>query len=489
MKRNMTKRNRVMLGAVLALGFATGCARVPAHQLTGGAEQLGQQLTPNADGNLPIKHIIFLVKENRTFDNYFGTFPGANGATTGQTSDGRTVPLGPMPDSVFPDISHSFASAVNAYDGGKMDGFDKIPGAAGLHNYVQATQSDIPNYWSLAQQFVLGDNFFSSLHGPSFPNHLYTIAAQSGGVTDNPNGANPRRGQPSKAGPAPEVDDGEQPGVPGLRPKSVPPLQRGTAWGCDDPPTVRVRVMDQEGQVEQIYPCLDFPTMGDELTAAGMSWKMYAPNEGGSGYIWTVYDAIRHIRDSADWQQHIVGTDQFAIDAANGDLPAVSWISTPARVSEHPPSSTCIGENWTVSLLDALGSGPDWASSAMFITWDDFGGFYDHVAPQQVDRYGLGLRVPLLMVSPFARPGFIDHTQAEFSSVLKFIETDFGVSNLTARDLNTTDMTQDFDFTQAPLSPPQLQQRSCTEPSHSPYNGGNVPAAPSPMALPSQQKH
>ena len=154
-------------------------------------------------------------------------------------------------------------------------------------------------------------------------------------------------------------------------------------------------MLDQEGDVVEIYPCLDFATLGDELSAAGVSWKMYAPAtgsydggfQGSGGYIWTVYDAIRHMRDSSAWKEHIVPTEQFAIDARAGNLPSVSWISTPSPVSEHPSASTCTGENWTVSLLQALAAGPQWSTSAMFITWDDFGGFYDHVAPLQIDLF------------------------------------------------------------------------------------------------------
>ena len=411
-----------------------------------------------ATARFPIKHVVFLVKENRTFDNYFGAFPGANGTNTGTLHDGTVVQLGPLPDQVSPDINHSWNAALRAYDNGKMDGFDLIQGAkvnGQLHNYVEASQADIPNYWSLAQQFALSDNFFSSLHGPSYPNHLYTIAAQSGGAINNPN-------QKTVNGvPAPLVRPRQEPGVPGLEPRNVPPITSGSAWGCDNDPTSRVQILDQEGAIETIYPCLDFQTMGDQLTAAHVSWKMYAPTEGSNGYIWSVYDAVRHIRAEPAWQRHIVPVDQFAVDAAAGDLPAVSWISTPSSVSEHPPSSTCVGENWTVSLLQALAGGRDWRSSAVFITWDDFGGFYDHVPPQQVDQYGLGFRVPLLVVSPFARQGFIDHEQAEFSSVLRFIEADFGVANLTDRDLNTTDLTEAFDFGQRPRKPPELTQRAC----------------------------
>jgi phospholipase C len=430
---------------------------------------------PGADAaphtaSLPIKHVIFLVKENRTFDVYFGRYPGANGTTTGKLSDGGSIPLGPLYDRSSPDISHAWQAALTAYDDGGMDKFDLASANAGIiddsgapHAYQAAQRSDIPNYWALAQGFVLADNFFSSLHGPSFPNHLYTIAAQSGGVRDNPTFR-------LDAGAAPQVPPGGQPGEAGLEPDDIPPLkQRGGVWGCDADPRTRVPVLDQEGEVEEIYPCLDFPTLGDELDSAGVSWKMYAPAtgvddagfQGSAGYIWTVYDAIRHMRDSPLWAEHIVTTEQFAIDAANGTLPAVSWISTPSPVSEHPPASVCVGENWTVSLVQALAGGPNWNDAAMFITWDDFGGFYDHVAPTQLDVYGLGFRVPLLVVSPYARAGMVDHTRAEFSSVLKFIETDFGLPSLTDRDKNAADMTQVFDFTQAPRPLPALTARTC----------------------------
>ncbi len=417
----------------------------------------------------PIKHVVFLVKENRTFDNYFGKFPGANGATTGKLSDGGTVTLGKMPDKVTPDISHAWAAAVTAYDDGGMDHFDLIAGAiGGANNYVQATEADIPNYWALAREFALSDNFFSSLHGPSFPNHLYTIAAQSGGIEDNP-GRQATVDAP-KVGGCPTATTCPDPGEAGLEPDNVTPLnQRRGVWGCDADPKERVAMLDQEGVIEEIYPCLDFPTLGDELTNANVSWKMYAPAvgaydggfQGSGGYIWTVYDAIRHIRSSPEWKDHVVTTEQFVVDARAGNLPSVSWISTPSSVSEHPPSSTCVGENWTLSLLQAIADGPDWNDTAVFITWDDFGGFYDHVAPTQIDKFGLGFRVPLLVVSPYTKKGYIDHTQAEFSSVLKFIETNFTLPPLTDRDKNTVDMTQLFDFTQAPRALPTLAARTC----------------------------
>ena len=148
-------------------------------------------------------------------------------------------------------------------------------------------------------------------------------------------------------------------------------------------------------------------------------------------------------------------------DAANGNLPTVSWIVTPAKVSEHAPASVCVGENWTVEMLDALMKGSNWSSTAVFLTWDDFGGYYDHVKPQQIDGYGLGFRVPLIVISPYAKKGYIDHTQYEFSSMLRFAEDTLGLQTLTGRDHGANNMMGTFDFSQSPRPPLTLQQRTC----------------------------
>ncbi len=476
-------RSILIVGAVAVTGLGGRVALVACGGGSGGADGAAD-VTPLEGGGdagphvakFPVKTVVFLVKENRTFDIYFGKYPNANGVTSGGICDGGTIPLAPMLDISSPDITHAWQAAITSYNDGGMNCFDQITAAkhpnGGPLGYQVADEVDIPNYWALAKAFALGDNFYSSLHGPSFPNHLYTIAAQSGGVMDNPLAADPKLAAAPSVGPCAADGSCPQPGEAGLEPSDVPPLNQKTGvWGCDADPKVRVNVLDQEDNIVEIYPCLDFPTLGDELTAAGVSWKMYAPNvglndagfQGSAGYIWTVYDAIRHMRDTPGWQEHIVTTDQFVTDAKNGQLPSVVWISTPSPVSEHTPASICTGENWTVSLLQALAGGPQWNESAVFITWDDFGGFYDHVAPDQIDKYGLGFRVPMLVVSPFARQGYIDHTRGDFTSVLKFIEEDFNLPALTDRDgQNSSDMTQNFDFTQTPLPLPTLTERTST---------------------------
>jgi len=385
-----------------------------------------------------IKHIVFFIKENRTFDDYFGTYPGANGATTATDSSGQVVPLLHQADQV-PDIDHSSEGARMAWDNGKMDKFDQLhsngtKGASAPYtnnSLTQLYQSNIPDYWNYAQNYVLGDNMFSSLMGPSFPNHLYTIAAQSGGVVDNP-----------------QTD------------KNIGTLGNAArGWGCDVA-NQSVKVENSSGGISLQEACFNFQTLADELDAQHYSWRYYAPPSGTGGYIWSTFDAIKHIRYGPDWK-FVVPTEQFMSDAASGTLPTVSWIVTPALYSEHPPASVCVGENWTVRMLNSLMKSPDWSSTAVFLTWDDFGGFYDHVAPQQIDNYGLGFRVPLLVISPYAKKGFIDHTQFEFSSMLRFAEDELGLPTLTNRDKDANDMMDAFNFSQNARPPLILRQHVC----------------------------
>ena len=410
-------------------------ANPPAPPASGNPAPAGN---PSGNINL-IQHVVFIVKENRSFDNMFGLFPGANGASSAPISTGAVIPLGPHPDVMNRDVDHLWSSALTGIDGGKMDRFDLIPEANQNGDYLGETamsQSVIPNYFSYAGYYVLADNMFSSLAGPSFPNHLYTIAAQSGGVYNLPTRA------------------------PGTANWQV-------TWGCDAPSYETVPVMDSRGVVTQQFPCFDMTTLGDELTSAGVSWLYYAPVYNTLGYSFNTLDSINHIRNTSSWTKYDVPTSQFLTDVANGTLPAVSWLVSGGVQSEHPPNSMCGGENWTVQQVNAILQSPTYKNNtAIFITWDDFGGFYDHVPPPTVDEYGLGPRVPLLVISPYARKGaggsgYISHTQYEFSSVLKFIEEDFGVPPLTTRDANANDITDSFDFTQAPRSPLILNQRTC----------------------------
>ncbi|HUO24574.1 MAG TPA: alkaline phosphatase family protein [Candidatus Aquilonibacter sp.] len=393
-------------------------------------------------GGSPIQHIVFIFKENRSFDSYFGTFPGANGATTGTISTGQVIPLGHLPDLTPNDPGHGWPEALTSMDGGKMDMFDIIDGGninGAFLSYSQFQQSDIPNYFAYAYNFVLSDNTFSSMHAGSFPQHLYSVAAQSDGVINIP-----------------------------FRTSGA----QVNGWGCDDPDDTYVQVMDEAGNVTGEFPCFDFPTLADSMESASIPWKYYAPRYGQQGYVFNTFNAINHIRNSSLWSSNVVPDTQFASDALNGLLPAMSWLVTGAA-SEHPPNSSCYGENWTVNQINAIMEGPDWNSTAIFLTWDDFGGFYDHVPVPQADVYGFGPRVPMLIISPYAIPGYISHTQYEFSSVLKFAEETFGLAPLTQRDADANDMQDSFDYSQAPNPPLILTPRSCPVTSTSSVNFGS----------------
>ncbi len=369
---------------------------------------------------------MFLIKENRSFDHYFGNFPGAEGATSGKTSLGNVVPLTHAPDETPYDIGHSWKDALISIDNGKMDHFDQVEHGnqdGYLLPYTEMREGDIPNYFNYARNFTLSDHMFSSMAGPSFPNHLYTVAAQGGGALDNP--------YPNKYD-----------------------------WGCDSDENQKVPVAKSDGTVDMEPPCFDFQTLADELEAAHLKWKYYAPPKGKYGYQWSALDAIHHIRESELWKERVVNDDQFVIDAKAGNLPDVSWLVT-GDASEHPPLSTCAGENWTVSQLNALMQGPDWNSTVVFLTWDDFGGFYDHVPPPSRGAYRLGPRVPLIIISPYAKKGYISHELYEFSSFLKFAELRFGLRAINDVDASANAMLDSFDFNQQPLPALILEPRTC----------------------------
>jgi phospholipase C len=386
-----------------------------------------------------INHVVFLIKENRTYDNMFGAFNATYGTKSCKLSTGQVLTMARAADRYPHDIDHSWAAAILAMNNGKMNQFDLINlGSVNagdedgdLLACRQFNASDIPNYFSYARHFALGAKMFSSLHGPSFPNHLYTIAADSFGVIDNP-----------------------------FRTLTT------YNWGCDAPNTEEdqalVRVLRPNGVITTHFPCFaGVNTMAQTLDSAGISWKYYAPPSTDPGYIWSTFDAISDVRNGPDWSK-IVDTGNFITDVQNNQLPSVSWVITSQWQSEHPVQSTCEGENATVSELNALMNNPSlWSSTAVFIIWDDFGGDYDHVAPPQGDAFGLGPRVPLLVVSPYARKGYISPTQYEFSSVLKFIEERFGLPALGTRDANANDITDSFNFNQTPLPPVILTPRQC----------------------------
>lgn len=340
----------------------------------------------------PIHHVVIIMMENHTFDNYFGRFPGANGVTLPQSSNPPLV-----------DINHSGPAHRAAVNGGRMDGFNAL-------SLVQYAQSDLPIYWSYAQQFGLGDNFFSSLGTDSTPNHLAMIAAQSGGLW-----------QPAHS-------------------------------GCTAPQNNLLASLSTTGTSYWAYSCYNINSLPQVMDSAGVSWRYYYPDMG-NNELWNAPVYIQAIYNSPN----VIRTpDQFITDVQNGQLPNVSWVKpTQPGTTDHPPLQVYGGQNWIAAQVNAVMNSPYWADTAIFISWDEWGGLYDHVAPPNVDAQGLGLRVPLLVISPYAKPGYISHQQGEFASLVKFVEVNWGLPNLGQRDAlpTTSDLTDFFDFTQSPHPP------------------------------------
>jgi phospholipase C len=393
----------------------------------------------------PIDHVVFVIKENRTFDHYFGRYPGAEGASRGTLLNGREVPLGPAPDVMPHDIEHGFLPGLISINGGQMNGFNAISGGEDLSGYTSFRRAGIPRYWAYADRFVLADRFFTSMYGPTFPEHLFTVAAQSYGIVENQD----LQTDPSRR----YCDD---------------PAERVDRFRDDLSEGDIDFIMDLEEQPlaareglehllkpfwETIWSCLPLRTLQDELEDAGISWRYYSPTNGWQNAL----QAIRHIRFGPMWSK-VQPPERFLVDIERDRLPRVSWLVPRFFYSEHPGggSSVCAGENWTVQQVNAVMRSRYWRNAAIIIVWDDFGGFFDHVPPPHYDIMGLGPRTPALIISPWTRRGdnrdggFIDPTTYEFSSVLAFIEGLFGLPALTERDTLANPLTGAFDFDSAP---------------------------------------
>ncbi|HZS77019.1 MAG TPA: alkaline phosphatase family protein [Ktedonobacteraceae bacterium] len=386
----MRQIKRALLIATLLLATVIGAWRLsPIFTSHASFHRIGSATTP-------IQHVVFIMQENHTFDNFFGRFPGANGITEPQATNPTTV-----------DFNHGGPATLAAMDGGKMD---EVPD----RGHVQYTQSDIPNYWSYAQHFGLGDNFFTSDATSSSPNHMNMIAAQTGGIHESTDQA-----------------------------------------GCKSPQNNLIASLNVNDNAYWSYPCYSINTIAQELDSASISWRYY-----GSITIWDAALMTKQLYTN-DNQNIIPNSSQVLTDIQSGKLATVSWV-TPAGFinSDHPPMPLQGGQNWVTSIVNAIMNSSYWSDTAIFLTWDDWGGFYDHVSPPQIDGLGLGPRVPLIVISPYAKPGYISHQLGEFSSFVKFLETNFNLPSLGQRDAlsQISNLMDYFDFTQTPQPPLILNQ-------------------------------
>lgn len=409
-------------------------------------------------GSTPIQHIVIIFQENRTPDNLFQDpvliSRGADIASSGANSLGQTVPLaaidlgttGSNPQNY--DLLHTHAAFVAMYDGGKMDGADRIPCNPAANcppnahpdpQFKYVLPADVQPYFALAEQYTFGDRMFQTNEGPSFPAHQFIIAGTSA----------PTASSPLFAAENPSLDPA----------------------GCIASRLNTVAMIDAAGSEDSEpaqYPCFEHPTLTDLLTARNVSWRYYAPS---AGSIWTGPDAINHICvpltlngsltcTGAEWTANVViPQTQVLTDIQNGQLAQVSWVIPDGKSSDHAKANDGSGPSWVASIVNAIGNSAYWGNTAIIITWDDWGGWYDHVAPTVVhdgvswgSGYVYGFRVPLLVVSPYARPAYISHVPHDFGSILKFVETTFNLTSLGYADASADDLSDCFDFTQTPSS-------------------------------------
>jgi phospholipase C len=411
----------LLLGALLS----AGCSAAP-WMSTPRAEDAARA----ADGarpRTPIEHVVIVVQENRSFDDFFATFPGADGATSGQTHTGATYPLKKSDLIQIPDLCHSYECYRWAYDHEKMDGFDLgaiLVGTSGLAPYQYVDPAQIAPYWVMARRYVLGDHMFQTQGSSSFVAHQDLIAGDTAFAPDER-----------------AID------VPNALP-----------WGCDAPAGTRTGAIRQFGQYIPLggpFPCYKYKTLRDLLDARGLSWKYYTPSiqpRQAGGRIWNAFDAIDAVRNGPEWLTNVSSpnTNLFA-DLRGGTLPAVSWVIPQGGDSDHPGFKSDTGPSWVAQVVNAIGKSKYWSSTAIVVVWDDWGGLYDHVPPPQLGYGGLGFRVPMLVISPYARRGYVSHTQYEFASILKFAEDNWRLGRLGHNDRRATSIADCFDFSQRPL--------------------------------------
>jgi phospholipase C len=404
-----------------------------------------------------IQHVVVIFQENRTPDNLFHDpvliSNGADIASTGLDSSGNTITLQPTPLAIEYDLGHAHSDFVSMYNGGSMNGANNVtincygnsncPPSNPQYLYVQA--SDVGPYFQMAEQYTFGDRMFQTNEGPSFPAHQFILSGTSAPsatsnlfVSENPVGQ----------------------------------------AGCAASPGSTVTVIDPFGSETSnapIYPCFEHPTLPDELDAAGLSWRYYAPS---AGSIWTAPNAIQHLCgpnatppnatacQGSDWTNDVVlyttqNPAPMLTDIANNQLAAVSWIIPADQNSDHAGNINGNGgPSWVSAIVNAIGASSYWSNTAIIVTWDDWGGWFDHVAPAQVidngtswgSGYLYGFRVPLLVISPYAKAGYISHVNHDFGSILNFIEQNFRLPSLGYADAHADALSDCFNFSQTPLT-------------------------------------
>jgi phospholipase C len=394
-----------------------------------------------------LSNVIVIIQENRSLENFFAGYPGANAPLTGCASpspgeaptryrdSSSSCPPGDSQVTLHqdtfennPDLEHNWTSSKVDWNNGQMDGFTKYGTKHGQYEaYDYIEHSQIKPYWDIANQYVLADEMFPTEFGGSFTGHLTLIAG-----TDDI-----------------ELPDKAEVNFPSQAPDD-----------CDSYPGTKSDFLTPNRKVHYTgpFPCFDqFNTIAQVLDSAGVSWKIYATRVLKAG-MWEPFEAIKYVRYGSDWPGKIIAPQKKVLnDAASGKLASVSWVTPTKQDSDHPSAHSDHGPAWVASVVNAIGKSSYWPTSAIIVVWDDWGGFYDNAPPPQPDYRGLGIRVPCLIISPYAKQNYVSHVQYEYGSILRFIEEVYslpagsiGPTSDGYTDGRAASLDDAFDFTQSP---------------------------------------
>ena len=381
-----------------------------------------------------IQHVVIIVQENRSFNNLFYGFHGAKTARYGYDTNGNRIQLKPIGLETTWDLDHSSNSFFEACNGTgsypgtdcQMNGFNQEWVGCGHSGYAPCPYKNpqygyVPHeetapYFDIGKQYVLADQMYASnFDASSFISHQYIIAAQAQSSVDFPYGA----------------------------------------WGCPGGSGDDIAMVGPDRQIPYGHQqaCYSDTTLGEEADKASppVSWAYYAVSYSGYPGIWSAYQANNYVYHGSDWSKDVISPpSNFLTDVSNGKLRQISWVTPTCANSDHAGCGSNTGPQWVASLVNAIGQSKYWDNTAIFIFWDDYGGWYDPEPPALVDYDGLGLRIPMLIVSPYARKGFVSHVHYEHGSILKFVEDTFGLGRLSASDARATSPENCFNFNKPP---------------------------------------
>jgi phospholipase C len=378
-----------------------------------------------------IAHVVIIVQENRTPDNLFNGLPGADTVRVGRDSTGKTVRLAPIGLTAPYDLGHRHGSFVTEYDDGKMDGFNQessdcrgvgvcVPEHRRAYGFVP--KDEVRPYFFMAERYAFADHMFQTNQGPSFPAHQYLVSGTSTLVDGSKLRASENPADPSG----------------------------GSSGGCDSPPGTLVDVIDDAGKERtRVFPCFRRISLMQLLDENSLSWHYYQTSPGPG--LWKGPDAVLQVfRNRNDDADIVTPSSQVLKDISAGKLADVVWVTPTARASDHALATDGSGPSWVAAIVNAIGESAYWKDTAIFVTWDDWGGWYDHVKPPRYNSYELSFRVPLIVISPYAKPHYVSHDQHEFGSILKFTEKTFGLPSMHTTDVRADDLMDCFDFSQKP---------------------------------------